>query len=236
MPTDVSPFPLLPPQTCFAACPPTPPIRRWSWSLPPAQRSSAPSLPPSASSPPCASRTSATAPAPAIPKDFPTSCASASANPTQATQARTDTVTVLETALDDLNPQILAHVTEQALQQGALDVMLTPVVMKKGRPGTLLTILCDADKVPALERLLLRETSTLGVRIHQEQRSCLNRSHHTVATPYGDIRIKVGSLAREELNATPEFEDCRAAAATHNVPVKQVIQAAIAAYHASKSK
>ena len=149
--------------------------------------------------------------------------------------ANTDTITVLETALDDLNPQIIAHVTEQALQQGALDVMLTPVVMKKGRPGTLLTILCDPDKVPALERLLLRETSTLGIRIHQEQRSCLSRSHQSVATAYGDIRIKVGSLADEELNATPEFEDCRAAAATHNVPVKQVIQAAIAAYHASKS-
>jgi uncharacterized protein (TIGR00299 family) protein len=148
----------------------------------------------------------------------------------------TDTVTVLETALDDLNPQIIAHVTEQALQQGALDVMLTPVVMKKGRPGTLLTILCDPDKVSVLERLLLRETSTLGIRIHQEQRSCLSRSHQSVTTAYGDIRIKVGSLANEELNATPEFEDCRAAAATHNVPVKHVIQVAIAAYHASKSK
>ena len=154
----------------------------------------------------------------------------------EAEQAtNTDTITVLETALDDLNPQIIAHVTEQALQQGALDVMLTPVVMKKGRPGTLLTILCDPDKVPALERLLLRETSTLGIRIHQERRSCLSRSHQSVATAYGAIRIKVGSLADEELNATPEFEDCRAAAATHNVPVKQVIQAAIAAYHASKS-
>lgn len=148
----------------------------------------------------------------------------------------TDTVTVLETALDDLNPQIIAHVTERALQQGALDVMLTPVIMKKGRPGTLLTILCDPAKVPALERLLLRETSTLGIRIHQEQRSCLSRSHQSVSTAYGEIRIKVGSLAKEEFNATPEFEDCRAAATTHNVPVKQVIQSAVAAFHASKSK
>lgn len=153
-----------------------------------------------------------------------------------ASKTGTDTVTVLETALDDLNPQVIAHVAEQALQQGALDVMLTSVVMKKGRPGTLLTILCDSDKVPAFERLLLRETSTLGIRIHQEQRSCLNRSHQSVATPYGEIRIKVGSLSSEELNATPEFEDCRTAAATHNVPVKQVLQSAIAAYHAYKSK
>ena len=147
-----------------------------------------------------------------------------------------DTVSVLETALDDLNPQIIAYVADQALQQGALDVMLTPVIMKKGRPGTLLTVLCDPDKVPAFECFLLRETSTLGIRIHQEQRSCLGRSHQTVATVYGNLRIKVGSLGKEELNATPEFEDCRAAAATHSVPVKQVLQAAIAAYHGHKLK
>lgn len=150
-------------------------------------------------------------------------------------QASTDLVTVIETALDDLSPQIIAYVTEQALQQGALDVMLTPIIMKKGRPGTLLTVLCDPDKLPAMERFLLRETSTLGIRIHQEQRSCLSRSHQSVATAYGDIRIKLGSLAQEELNAAPEFEDCRAAAVAHKVPVKQVIQSAIAAYHSSKA-
>jgi uncharacterized protein (TIGR00299 family) protein len=153
-----------------------------------------------------------------------------------AQAASTNTVTVLETALDDLNPQIIAHVAEQALQQGALDVMLTPVVMKKGRPGTLLTVLCEPAKSSAIEQLLLRETSTLGIRIHQQHRSCLDRSHHTVSTPYGEIRIKVGAFREEALNANPEFEDCRAAAATHNVPVKQVLQSAIAAYHSSKAK
>ncbi|MEO8736014.1 MAG: nickel pincer cofactor biosynthesis protein LarC [Edaphobacter sp.] len=170
------------------------------------------------------------------PKGFPNVLRLSIGESEAATKSVTDTVTVLQTALDDLNPQIIAYVTEQALQQGALDVMLTPVIMKKGRPGTLLTILCDPDRVPVLERLLLRETSTLGIRIHQEQRSCLSRSHQSVSTPYGDIRIKVGSLAKEALNANPEFEDCRIAAATHNVPLKQVIQSAIAAYHASKEK
>jgi hypothetical protein len=170
------------------------------------------------------------------PKGFPNVLRLSIGESDDAAKDSSDTVTVLETALDDLNPQIIAYVTEQALQQGALDVMLTPVVMKKGRPGTLLTVLCDADKVSALERLILRETSSLGIRIHQEQRSCLSRSHQFVSTAYGDIRIKVGVLGTEELNATPEFEDCRAAAATHNVPVKQVIQSAIAAYHASKSR
>ena len=84
----------------------------------------------------------------------------------------TRTVTVLETALDDLSPQVLAHVTETALAKGALDVMLTPVIMKKGRPGTLLTILCNPADSHAFERLILTETSTLGVRIRQDKRTC----------------------------------------------------------------
>jgi len=107
---------------------------------------------------------------------------------------------------------------------------LTPVIMKKGRPGTLLTILCNPSDSPALQQFLLRETSTLGVRIHHEQRSCLDRAHTTVATPYGEIRMKLGSRNGEVFNAAPEFEDCRTAAAKYNVPLKRVQQAAIAAY------
>ena len=141
-----------------------------------------------------------------------------------------DTVTVLETALDDLSPQVLAYVCERALALGALDVMQTPVVMKKGRAATLLTVLCDHEKAPALERLLLTETSTLGLRIRQDRRTCLDRSHQAVTTQYGEIRIKRGTLNGEELNAAPEFEDCRRAAAEHAVPLKTVQQAAITAY------
>jgi pyridinium-3,5-bisthiocarboxylic acid mononucleotide nickel chelatase len=143
---------------------------------------------------------------------------------------QTQVVTVLETALDDLSPQVLAHVAETALASGALDVMLTPVIMKKGRPGTLLTILCNPADSSALERLILTQTSTLGIRIRQDRRACLDRRYFTVSTPYGDIRIKIGSLAGETLNVAPEFEDCRAAAAQHSIAVKQVQQAAIAAY------
>jgi hypothetical protein len=145
-----------------------------------------------------------------------------------------ETVDVLETALDDLSPQVIAYVTETALASGALDVMLTPVLMKKGRPGTLLTILCNPSDRPAMERLLLRETSTLGVRIRHDHRRCLARSHTTVQTPYGDIRVKAGSLGDEEFNAAPEYEDCRAAAVLHAVPLKQVQQAASAAYQSLK--
>jgi len=141
-----------------------------------------------------------------------------------------ETVTVLETALDDLSPQLLAHVAETALKQGALDVMLTPVIMKKGRPGTLLTILCNPSDRASLERLLLTETSTLGIRVREDKRSCLDRTFTTVETAYGPVKIKLGKLNGEALNANPEFEDCRTAAAAHLVPVKLVQQAAIAAY------
>jgi uncharacterized protein (TIGR00299 family) protein len=142
----------------------------------------------------------------------------------------TDTVAVLETALDDLSPQLLAYVAEKALAIGALDVMLTPVIMKKGRPGTLLTLLCNPSEVDAIQQLVLRETSTLGIRIRFDRRACLDRRHASVDTPYGPIRIKIGALGQQEYNAAPEFEDCRAAATQHNVPLKIVQQAAIAAY------
>ncbi len=144
--------------------------------------------------------------------------------------AEMETVTVLETALDDLSPQVLAYVTDLALRSGALDVMTTPVTMKKGRLGTLLTVLTDDRHSPALERLLLRETSTLGIRVRTERRICLHREHRTVTTAFGNIRVKVGSFDAEELNAAPEFEDCRTAAAAHGVALKQVMQAAMAAY------
>ena len=167
------------------------------------------------------------------PKGFPNvlrlSVGETSAAPQQG-HHHSQTVTVLETALDDLSPQVLAHVAETALQRGALDVMLTPVIMKKGRPGTLLTVLCNPGERVDLERLLLTETSTLGIRVREDIRSCLDRSFTTVETAFGTVKMKIGSLHGEELNANPEFEDCRTAAAAHGVPVKHVQQAAIAAY------
>jgi len=169
-------------------------------------------------------------------KDFPNvvrlSIGEATEDSLRAPRASEDTanVTVLETALDDMSPQLLAHVAERALAEGALDVMLTPVIMKKGRPGTLLTLLCNPEQAATFERLILRETTTLGVRIRNDRRRCLDRTHVAAVTPYGNIRLKVGSLSGEVLNVAPEFEDCRAAAAAHSVSIKQVQQAAIAAY------
>ena len=149
-----------------------------------------------------------------------------------ASPSQTELVTVLETALDDASPQLLAYVAEKALAAGALDVMLTPVIMKKGRPGTLLTVLCTPATGAQFQDLLLRETPTLGARMRQDRRLSLERAHVTVETAYGPMRIKIGSADGEERNAAPEFEDCRAAAAMHDIPLKLVQQAALTAYAA----
>ena len=141
-----------------------------------------------------------------------------------------ETVTVVETALDDCSPQVLAHVAERALAAGALDVMMTPVIMKKGRPGTLLTVLAIPEDAPAMQSLLLNETSTLGVRMRDERRVCLDRRIEHVDTPFGAIRMKIGSTEGEERNAAPEFEDCRTAAEKFGVAVKTVQSAAMAAW------
>ena len=113
---------------------------------------------------------------------------------------------------------------------GALDVMCTPVFMKKNRPGTLITVLTDREHAPQLEELLFRETSTLGLRMREERRRCLERRIETAATPWGDVRIKIGLRDGREVQASPEFEDCRRIAEAHAVPLKQVMHAAMAAY------
>jgi uncharacterized protein (TIGR00299 family) protein len=147
----------------------------------------------------------------------------------------TETVLVMEFAVDDLNPQVIAYVTEQALKLGALDVMCTPVFMKKNRPGTLLTVLTDHSHAQALEDLLLRETSTLGLRIHEERRLCLERRHVQVATEWGAVRVKIGQRGGQEFNVAPEFDDCRALAQAYSVPVKRVIEAALQSYRKENS-
>ncbi len=144
-----------------------------------------------------------------------------------------DKVTVLECAVDDLSPQVLAHTAQLALERGALDVMSAPVTMKKGRLGTLLTVLCKPDDSASLQQLIFRETTTLGIRVREENRVILAREITPVETDFGLIHIKTGSWQGEEWNAAPEFEDCRRAAAAFDVPLKTVMQAAMTAWRAS---
>lgn len=141
-----------------------------------------------------------------------------------------DRVVVLECALDDATPQIVAHAMELALENGALDAMAAPVTMKKGRLGTLLTVLCHGEHEADLARLLFRETTTLGIRRHEEERSILEREFAVVETAYGKIRVKVASAGGEMLNAMPEYEDCRRAAREHGIPLRAAMEAALAAY------
>lgn len=147
-----------------------------------------------------------------------------------------DTVVVMETAVDDLNPQILGDFTERALQAGALDVMCLSVHMKKNRLATLITILCDRAQAEPLQQLLFRETSTLGVRIREERRASLDRKFVSVRTEWGEIKIKIGLLNGVEVNAAPEYEDCRRCAEQHGVPLKLVMQTALAIYQTAPSK
>ncbi len=141
-----------------------------------------------------------------------------------------ETVTVLEANLDDLNPQVFGYVMDRLFEEGALDAFAMPVQMKKSRPGTLLTVLCRPENASELAQLIFTETTTLGVRRRDEMRQTLARRWENVGTPWGDVRIKIASMNGIVTNCAPEYEDCRRIAAEHHVPLKQVMQEAARAY------
>jgi uncharacterized protein (TIGR00299 family) protein len=141
-----------------------------------------------------------------------------------------ESITVLEANLDDLNPQVFGYVLEKLLAEGALDAFGAPVQMKKNRPGTLLTVLCRPEDAAKLIHLLFAETTTLGVRRREEQRQVLTRRWEPVSTPWGDVRMKIGSLNGTVTNYAPEYEDCRKIAEEKHVPLKSVMLEAMQAY------
>jgi len=147
-----------------------------------------------------------------------------------------DRVLVLETEVDDTAPQLLGPLLERLIAAGALDAFFTPVQMKKGRPGVLVTVIAEPGKREALEELLFRETTTLGVRRQEWDRTVLERESATVETAYGPIRVKIGRRAGVVYNAWPEFDDCQRAAGEEGVPVKEVLAAALAAWRATARK
>ena len=139
-------------------------------------------------------------------------------------------VQVIETNLDDANPQIIGALIPRLLDAGALDVFTTPVFMKKNRPGTQLTVIARDEAVDTLTEIVLRETTALGLRIYPVQRRELARHHVEVQTRWGPVRVKVGMLGDEVVNWAPEFDDCERLAGQVGVTVQQIIQAAAAAY------
>lgn len=149
--------------------------------------------------------------------------------------AVSDEVVELRCNLDDLTPEHAAHAMEAILSAGALDATLTPTVMKKGRSGWILEVLCHEGKAGALSEKILRETTAFGVRRQRMHRLKLERQHRTVSTPYGEISVKTGTLRGEILQQSPEFSSCAEAAATHGVPVRLVHAAALSALAALES-
>jgi pyridinium-3,5-bisthiocarboxylic acid mononucleotide nickel chelatase len=137
-----------------------------------------------------------------------------------------ESVVVLETNIDDLNPQIYDHVMARLFKAGALDVFLTPIQMKKNRPGTLLRVICRPGDSGPLTDILLRETSTLGVRQQIMGRMSLPREFRTVTTPYGNVRIKIAKLGDGTRRAAPEYDDCRRLAEDTGAPLRDVYRAA----------
>jgi uncharacterized protein (TIGR00299 family) protein len=151
--------------------------------------------------------------------------------------AAAEPIAVIETVIDDSNPQVLAYVSDLLLGAGAWDVYRAAVQMKKGRTGVQLTVLCRPNLLPRLRDLLFRETTTIGLRWRLENKLSLEREFLKVQTAWGEVRIKIarwpsGAVA----NASPEYEDCRLLATLHSVPLKEVMQRAMRTYAETAGK
>ena len=145
-------------------------------------------------------------------------------------------IVVLEAEIDDMNPQIFGVLMDRLLAQGALDVFYTAIQMKKGRPGTLLSVIAAPELREPLTATIFRETTTIGVRYREMLRECLDRETIHVATPLGTVRFKIAKRNGDVLNASPEFDDCVRLAAEHNLPTKQVQAVATQAYLDAKNR
>ena len=137
-----------------------------------------------------------------------------------------DVVSVLETNLDDVTPEVVAYALERLLAGGALDAYATPIQMKKGRPATMVSAICSPADADDLAKILFAETSTLGVRIHDTRRRKLDRGSVKVATTWGDVNVKLSYLDGRRHDATPEYEDCATLAREHAVPLRTIMNEA----------
>jgi len=141
-----------------------------------------------------------------------------------------ETLLMIETNIDDMSPQLFGHVMDRAFELGALDCYLTHTQMKKNRPGILVSILCRPNEREKFMHLLFAETTTIGARSYEVQRRALARETIRVQTQFGPIDVKVAQGNNGSVNVMPEFEQCRAAAATANVPLVKVQDAARQVY------
>jgi uncharacterized protein (DUF111 family) len=143
-----------------------------------------------------------------------------------------ETISILETQLDDLNPQAIGYLFDKLFQAGAVDVFTTAIGMKKSRPGILLTVICHPEKVVLCQNIIFQETTTLGIRLIQQTRTILERQVCPVKTPYGSVSIKIAYAPNgKPLNIQPEFEDCAQLAQQWNQPWQTIHHSAIAAWY-----
>ena len=144
----------------------------------------------------------------------------------------TDTVTRLETNLDDCPPELLGAVMQRLLDAGALDVWFTPIQMKKLRPAVMLSVLCEEEEVAALTDLVFEGTTAFGLRVEKVIRVKLSRRIETVRTEFGEVSVKIGWRGDEVLQVAPEFESCRALAESSGVSLKVIYERAVQAWRA----
>ena len=135
-----------------------------------------------------------------------------------------ESINVIETNIDNMNPEIYPYVIERLMENGALDAYLTSIIMKKGRPAVKLTILAEQKETDKLCSIIFDETTTLGVRIFPAQRKKLEREIKTIKTKYGNVRVKISKLNNKIQNVTPEYEDCVKIAKKHKIPLKKVYE------------
>ena len=139
-------------------------------------------------------------------------------------QGTEEAITVIETNIDDMNPQVYEYVMEKMLKAGALDVFLTQIIMKKGRPGIKLSVLCNEDRKDAMSEIILKETTSIGLRFYRADRKTLQRDIVLLDTQYGRVRVKKSLLGKEIQKASPEYEDCRKIAKKFNIPLLEVLK------------
>ncbi|MBK1986237.1 nickel pincer cofactor biosynthesis protein LarC [Sphaerospermopsis aphanizomenoides BCCUSP55] len=146
-----------------------------------------------------------------------------------------ETISVLETQIDDLNPQAIGYVFDALFAAGAVDVFTQPIGMKKSRPGFLLTVICHPEHLVSCEEVLFCETTTLGIRRTTGQRSILQREIQQVETPYGNVRVKVawkGQRTKQSItNVQPEYEDCADLARKHKIPWREIQRLALHSWY-----
>lgn len=139
---------------------------------------------------------------------------------------KSEQIGVIETTIDDMNPQIYDYLFEKLFDAGAIDVFLTHVQMKKNRPGTMVTIICSVDQVGKISDILLRETTSIGLRWRIDHRIKADRSIQEIHTNYGMIRCKIATVGNQRINIFPEYEDCKRIAEEKHIPLKEVMDTA----------